>query len=309
MLVRESFLREGLQTLPNGPLSVEIRANLAERIARAGFSFMEVTSYIPKMYTGHFIGREDLLEKIRKRTRGTEITLGAFVPNLTGFENAVSDIEQGIGVDEVGVIVSASEQHNVDSVERSVAETLDEIKEITHRAERYNVGVYCYVSAAFGYVYNGVKCPQDSSDVASLVEEVIAAGCDYAVVADTVGLGTPNSVREVLNSVKQRVDLKRVCCHFHDHRGRGLINSIAAADVGILGLDCTIGGIGGYPGHFENDRPELRWGANVDTLSLVCALSDIGHLDRKIDIKRLSDLTEYVVEIPVVQEYVKSRLG
>jgi len=296
-VIRESLLREGIQAL-DLPIALDDRVAIANRLVASKVDYVEVTAYVPPLFTSQFDGRVELLRRIE---RGPGTKLAAFVPNQRGFDDALDDRERGHGVDALGLIVSASETHNVRNLRRGTEEALQSIGELAPAASAAGFEVFCYLSAAFGYAE-----PLDTADrVPSLASTLYELGCEVVVLSDTTGVADRATVRSTVESIG--LPRERLFLHMHNHRLRALSNSLAGWDLGVRGFDGTVGGVGGYPQKLASDAPVLSQGGNVDTLALIHGLAARGAEVDQIDVSQLEAALEQVTRLAAVEAWSTER--
>jgi hydroxymethylglutaryl-CoA lyase len=198
------------------------------------------------------------------------VRYSALVPNTRGAQRALA-----AGFTELEVVVSASDAHNKANLNRSTAESLDDIAGLIDLVHGAGGTVEVIVATSFGCPYTGDMAP---SRVAGIVERVSADGADRLAFGDTTGMATPRRVRELLDAVPRD---RPVLLHFHDTRGTGLANILTALDLGVTEFDASVGGLGGCP-----YAPGAS--GNVATEEVVHMLHDMGH-ETGIDLARLID--------------------
>ncbi|MCZ7657348.1 MAG: hydroxymethylglutaryl-CoA lyase [Xanthobacteraceae bacterium] len=275
--VREVGLRDGLQ-LVKTVLSTEQKLEWCRRAAAAGMPEVEVTSFVPAKVVPQFVDADAV-------ARGA-VAMGGFVaaalvPNLRGAERAFET-----GVAKVNYVLSASEAHNLANVRRSTQESLDDFVRIVARRDEVAKGrslIGAGIATAFGCTISGVV---SEKRVVAIAEQLARAGADEIIVADTVGYGNPGQVERLVRAVVRAVGDVPVACHFHDTRGLGLANVVAALAAGVHRFDASLGGLGGCP---------FAPGAtgNIDTEDCVFLLESLGY-DTGIDIEALVKLRETV---------------
>lgn len=279
VVVREVGPRDGLQSLstvlPTADKLVWLRAEAA-----AGVREIEVGSFVP---AGALPQLADTTEVVAgaKRIGGFEVA--ALVPNLRGTQAAVTS-----GVDKINGVVSVSEDHNRSNLRRTTAESMAEIGRTvafcrqTAPDRRPLVGVA--LATSFGCTIGGAV---PEGRVRDLAAELARFGPDEIVLADTVGYGNPAAVKRLFSSI--RADLGpeiTIGAHFHDTRGTGLANVVAALDAGIRHFDASLGGLGGCP-----YAPGAT--GNIATEDLVHMLEAMG-LRTGIDLERLLEVRRVV---------------
>jgi isopropylmalate/homocitrate/citramalate synthase len=181
-------------------------------------------------------GTADVFEKITKQP-GTRYT--ALVPNLEGLERA-----QAAGVTEVAIFAASSETFSRKNINRSISESLDIYRAVCARAAALGIRVRGYLSTAFGCPFEGAVDPGRVADVAAALVDM---GAFEVAVSDTIGIAHPGQVAIVVGRVAQRLPLDKIALHFHDTRGTGLANVLAALDLGVGTFDSSAGGLGGCP--------------------------------------------------------------
>ena len=233
--IHEVGPRDGLQ---NEAVSVpaEVKLELLRRLAAAGLRSIEVTSFVSPKWIPQ-LADADLVAARFERHPG--VSYSALVPNLAGWERFADT-----GIDVAAFFVSASETHNRRNVNCGIREHLERFRPVAERARAAGVKLRCYVSTAFG-------CPDEGdvpvAAVVALVRQLDALGADQISVSDTIGVGTPRQVREVVRAVVDAVPLPRIALHMHDTYGRALANVEAGFEAGVRRFDASLGGLGGCP--------------------------------------------------------------
>jgi isopropylmalate/homocitrate/citramalate synthase len=148
------------------------------------------------------------------------------------------------GVTDVAVFTAASESFTKANINTTIAESLENFKPVVETARRNGIEVRGYVSTAFGCPYEGEVPPERVHDVAMRLFDL---GVSQVSVGDTIGVGTPNQVEDVLAPLLKGVEPERLAVHFHDTRGTALANVLAALQIGITTIDSSSGGLGGCP--------------------------------------------------------------
>ena len=269
----ECFARDGLQHEPQFVPTATKRA-LVERFAALGFRRVEATSYSNPKVVPQFADASELLQTV---TRRSGVFYKATCANVRAVERARADLEAGHGANELSLLVSATESHTQKNLNRSRAEQWRNIADMVAAAGgRFRlVGT---LSVAFGCPFEG------RVDAAVLVADVgrfLELGVRHVALGDTTGMATPRSVREVLERVKSEQLIP--IAHFHDSRGTGLANYVAAYEAGVRHFDSSFGGVGGHPA-------KVKYGGghtgNVCTEDLVNLFESMG-IDTGIDLDGL----------------------
>ena len=225
--------RDGLQNDPS-PLSPAVRAELVNRLVDAGVAHVEVASFVSPKLVPRMARAEEVVQGIDRRPG---VTYSGLVLNARGYERLAA-----CGLDDVHMSVAASETLNRRNQNASIDESLADVGAIIGRAHAADRRVVIIVAASFGCPFEGVVDPARVLDVA---ERAIGAGADEIVFADTIGVGVPAQVRELVSRGRQFG--VPVGVHLHDTRGTGLANAYAAIESGVSGLDASVGGVGGCP--------------------------------------------------------------
>jgi len=266
--LREVGPRDGLQNEP--PIDTAAKVRLIDALSGTGLRRIEACSFVSPKAIPAMADAPQVWAAIRKRP---EVRYSALVPNLRGAADALA-----AGVRELNVVVSASETHNAKNVRRSVAESLDDIAallDVVHTA-----GAVCQVvvSTAYGCPYEGDVPVARVVDVAS---RAVAAGADGIAFGDTTGMATPRRVTELVGAFRSAQPGVGLNLHFHNTRGTGLANVLAALQLGVTDFDASVGGLGGCP-----YAPGAT--GNICTEDLVHMLEDMG-IATGVDLAALLD--------------------
>ena len=278
----ECFARDGLQHEPAFVPTAAKRA-LIERFAALGFRRIEATSYSNPKVVPQFADASELLKSLPRRD-GTFYK--ATCANPRALERALADLDAGCGVNEISLLVSATEAHTQKNLKRTRAEQWANVEEMVRKAGgRFRtVGT---VSVAFGCPFEGRV---DPGVVAEDVARFVALGVTHVALGDTTGLATPNSVPAMVKRMPHEATL---IAHFHDTRGTGLANYIAAYDAGVRLFDSSFGGVGGHPA-------KVKYGGghtgNVCTEDLVNLFETMG-IGTGIDLDGLIATAEYCEQV------------
>jgi hydroxymethylglutaryl-CoA lyase len=228
--IREVGPRDGLQSEP--PVPVSDRVRLVDALSATGVRRIEVGSFVSPRAVPAMAGSGQVFAGLSRRPG---VTYSALVPNRRGAADALA-----AGADRLQVVVAASESYNRANVNRSVAETMDEIAGVVTLAGR--TPVEATVSTAWGCPYEG-EVPR--ARVVALAERLAGMGCAGVSLGDTTGMATPTRVEALLAALGGKVPALN--CHFHDTRGTGLANLLAAMQAGCADFDSAVGGLGGSP--------------------------------------------------------------
>jgi hydroxymethylglutaryl-CoA lyase len=267
----ECFARDGLQHEPQFVPTAAKRA-LIERFAALGFRRVEATSYSNPKVVPQFADASELLRSLSRKA-GTFYK--ATCANLRAVERALADLDAGFGANEISLLVSATESHTRKNLNRSRDEQWRNIAEMVAAAKgRFRmIGT---ISVAFGCPFEGKV---DPAGVVEDAQRFVGMGVEHVALGDTTGMATPGSVKsllEKLSEIKQLIPI----AHFHDTRGTGLVNCVAAYEAGVRHFDSSFGGVGGHPA-------KVKYGGgftgNVATEDLVSLFESMG-VDTGIDL-------------------------
>ncbi|EGQ9700062.1 hydroxymethylglutaryl-CoA lyase [Vibrio parahaemolyticus] len=226
--------RDGLQN--ESPVSTRTKIRLIDLLSDTGLSHIEAGSFVSPKWVPQMADSKEVMQNI---TRRASVTYSALTPNLQGLEQALD-----AGANQVAIFTSASEgfcQHNINC---SIAESLKRFEPLMVQADKYHVPVRGYLSCVVDCLYDGATSP---TQVANISQALIELGCYEVSLGDTIGTGTPNRVKEMLESVLARIPSQRLAVHFHDTWGQALANIYQALSMGITTVDSSVAGLGGCP--------------------------------------------------------------
>jgi len=274
----ECFARDGLQHEPAFVPTAAKRA-LVERFAALGFPRVEATSYSNPKVVPQFADASELL---RTLIRAPSVFYKATCANLKAVERALADLDAGYGANEISLLVSATESHTQKNLNRTRAEQWRNIADMV-AAARGRFRLVGTISVAFGCPFEGKV---DPGAVIADVERFVELGVTHVALGDTTGMANPKAIREVASRVtKPAIPI----AHFHDTRGTGLVNCVAAYEAGVRHFDSSFGGVGGHPA-------KVKYGGgftgNVCTEDLVNLLESMG-IDTGIDLDGLLATAEF----------------
>jgi hydroxymethylglutaryl-CoA lyase len=267
--VREVGPRDGFQNEPE-VIATDDKVRLVECLAATGLRRLEVTSFvradvIPQLADG--------VEVLRRARIPDEVSVTVLVPNERGLDNALEVRER---FDEVNLVVSASETHNRKNVNRSVEESLTGLERVTARAREEGIRCEGVISVAFGCPYEGEV---GRERVFAIARRLRDAGCAEVAFGDTTGMANPAQVRDFFAAARDELGDAELTAHFHNTRGQGLANVLAALDAGVLSFESAFGELGGCP------VPKGATG-NIATEDLISMLHEMGY-DTGVDLERL----------------------
>lgn len=264
--------RDGLQN-EEKILTPEVRAELCDRLASAGLRRIEAASFVNPRLVPQMAGAEEVMAALNRRP-GT--AYAGLVLNEKGYERAVQ-----AGVDEVRYAFPVTETFAKRNQNTTVEDATTLAGRLVERARLDGVRISITLSTAFGDPFEGRVDPEHVLRIAGEVAESVP---DEIVLADTIGVGVPSQVRELVAGVLEHG--VTVGCHFHDTRNTGIANAVAAIESGATVLDASVGGTGGCP-----FAPRAT--GNIATEDLVYLLHGMGH-ETGIDLGSLIGVAEWL---------------
>jgi hydroxymethylglutaryl-CoA lyase len=254
--VREVGPRDGLQN--EDPVPATAKIALIDQLATTGVSRIEAVSFVRAEAIPQMADADEVWAAVRK---DPAIRYSALAPNLRGARRALD-----AGFTEVEAVVSASDTHNRKNVNRSTAQSLDEIAVMIDEAHQRGATLQVVVATAWGCPYEG-DVPVER--VLAVAGRAVADGADAISFGDTTGMATPRRVRDLVGSFRSRHPDVPLNLHFHNTRGTGLANVLAALELGVDDFDASVGGLGGCP-----YAPGAS--GNIATEELVYMVEDMG---------------------------------
>jgi hydroxymethylglutaryl-CoA lyase len=277
--IREVGPRDGFQNEPEViPTGEKVR--LIDLLAATGLSRLEVTSFVRPDVIPQLADAEEVLGAIE---RPDGVAYSVLIPNERGLERALAHRDR---FDEINVFLSATETHNRRNVNRSIGESLRGLGRTVGRAREEGLRCEGVISVVFGCPYEG-EVPPDR--VREIAESLVEAGCEEVSFGDTTGMANPRQVGEFFGAAVERLDGVELTAHFHNTRGQGLANVLAALEQGVDSFESAFGELGGSP---------LTPGAtgNISTEDLVSMLHEMG-IETGVDLERLIEASRAVQEL------------
>ena len=267
--------RDGLQAEAR-TLPTEIKLELLDRLADAGHTTIEVTSFVSPTAVPQLADADDVLARLRRRPG---VRYPVLVPTERGLERAVA-----AGADEIAVFVSVSESYSRKNLRRGSDEALASACAVAKIAVAGGLHVRGYVSMVIEDPDDG---PTDPGAVVKTGLALLDAGCAELSLGDTVGAGTPAQVRALLEAHRAAgIGPERLAVHFHDTYGQGLANVLTAIEQGVSVVDASVGGIGGSP--FAKNAS-----GNLATEDLVWMLDGMG-IETGVDVRKLAAIAQWM---------------
>jgi hydroxymethylglutaryl-CoA lyase len=267
--IREVGPRDGFQNEPETiPTAEKIR--LVDLLSATGLKRLEVTSFVRPEVIPQLADAEQVLAGVQRREG---VAFSVLIPNERGLERA---LELRDRFDEINVFVSASETHNRRNVNRSVEESLEGLERTLAMAREAELRCEGVISTSFGCPYEGEVPPER---VFAIAERLAAAGCSEIGFGDTTGMANPRQVGEFFAAAREWLGGVELTAHFHNTRGQGLANVLAALEQGIDSFESSFGELGGCP------VPSGATG-NIATEDVVSMLHEMG-IETGIDLPAL----------------------
>ncbi|WNZ56743.1 hydroxymethylglutaryl-CoA lyase [Microbulbifer sp. MKSA007] len=268
--------RDGLQN-EKQPISVETRIALVDKLSASGLSVIEAGSFVSPKWVPQMAASEEVLAGIQRKDG---VIYSALTPNLKGYERAVE-----AKADEVAVFGAASEAFTQKNINCSIAESLERFRPLVEKAKQDGIPVRGYVSCVLGCPYEGDIDPAKVAEVSAALLEM---GCYEISLGDTIGVGTPESAKRMLEQVMARVPVEKLAVHFHDTYGQALANIYAALQMGVAVVDSAVAGLGGCP---------YARGAsgNVASEDVLYMLNGMG-IETGVDLQLLAEAGNFISE-------------
>ena len=266
--------RDGLQN-EKQPVPASVKIELVHRLQEAGFSQIEVTSFVSPKWVPQMADNAQVMAGIERKAG---VRYSVLTPNMQGLDAALLSKP-----DEIVVFGAASEAFSQKNINCSITESMERFRPVVAAALAQGVAVRGAISCALGCPYEGEIAPERVEMVARLMREM---GVQHIGVADTIGVGTPRKVQAALEAALRHYPLDAVSGHFHDTYGQALANTLAALELGISSFDTSVAGLGGCP---------YAKGAtgNVATEDVVFMLHGMG-IETGIDLERLLDASAFI---------------
>ncbi|KAH8329114.1 hypothetical protein KR074_003906, partial [Drosophila pseudoananassae] len=266
--------RDGLQNEPK-LLPAATKIELIDRLSETGLKTIEATSFVSAKWVPQMGDNTEVFCGIRKVPG---ISYPVLTPNIKGFESALA-----AGAEEVAVFGAASDAFSLKNVNCTAAEAIERFKPVLKAAKENGVRVRGYVSTVVGCPYEGAVAP---AAVVKVVEALHKMGCYEISLGDTIGVGTPGTMRRMLDEVTRVIPAKNLAVHCHDTYGQALSNILVSLDYGIRVVDSSVSGLGGCP---------YAKGAsgNAATEDVVYMLHGMG-LNTGVDLDKLVQVGRYI---------------
>ncbi|MCY7294184.1 hydroxymethylglutaryl-CoA lyase [Alteromonas sp. a30] len=267
--------RDGLQN-EKTLIKIEDKIELVAGLAEAGLVKIETGSFVSPKWVPQMADSGEIFKRIERKS-GVHYT--ALTPNMKGFEAALA-----AKVSEVAIFGAASESFTQKNINCSIAESIERFQPIMDAAKAHNIPVRGYVSCVVGCPYEGDIAPEKVAEVSQILFEM---GCYEISLGDTIGVGTPVKIQQMLDAVIAKVPVEKLAVHFHDTYGQALPNILVALQNGISVIDSSVAGLGGCP---------YAKGAsgNVSTEDVVYMLHGMG-IETGIDLDKLVQVSAKIM--------------
>ncbi len=278
--IREVGPRDGFQNEPE-VVPTDEKVRLIDLLARTGLTRLEVTSFVRADVIPQLADAEEVLDRIDPPDG---VAISVLIPNEKGLENALRQRDR---FHEINVFLSASETHNRKNVNRSVEESLAGLERVLARARAEELRCEGVISVAFGCPYEGHVAPERVFEIAARLRD---AGAQEIGFGDTTGMANPAQVKDFFPAARAALgDDVELTAHFHNTRGQGLANVLAALEAGIDSFESSFGELGGCP------VPPGATG-NIATEDLVSMLHEMG-IETGIELSRLLEAARSAQEL------------
>jgi len=266
--------RDGLQNEP-GTVPTEVKVELVDRLTDAGFSAVEVGSFVSPKWVPQMADTAEVMKRIRRKPG---VSYPVLVPNLKGLEAAIA-----AGAQEVAGFAAATETFSKRNTNCSIAESMVRQAEVCKAAIDAGLRVRGYISVVLGCPYEGEVKPQAVADIARQLRDM---GCYEISLGDTIGTGTVARTQRMIEAVAKYVPVEELAGHFHDTYGQAVANIVASMEMGVATFDSSVAGLGGCP---------YAKGAtgNVASEDVLYLLNGMG-IETGIDMDRLLDTAQFI---------------
>ncbi len=274
----ECWARDGLQSLPM-VISTDHKVEMINRIIAAGFPKLEVTSFSHPKLLPQFADAAEVMRRIDRRPGVSYVVL---MPNMKGFERLEVCQNEGYGADEIILMISSSEKHNLLNFRMAIDDAMREHAKIMARAHALGIRVIGCAGTVYGCPVGG---DLTTDEVARIVRFYLDEGAQTIMLGDTTGVANPRLVRERIGELRDEFPDAEFIAHFHDTRGSGIANTLAALELGLRYVDSSIGAIGGQPATGASKYSAGNTG-NACSEDLIAMLHEMG-IETGIDLDAL----------------------
>lgn len=266
--------RDGLQN-EKQLIPTATKITLIEDLVDAGLTYIEAGSFVNPKWVPQMADSAKVFTGIQRKAN---ITYAALIPNLQGFERAVT-----VNASEVAIFAAASEAFSQKNINCSIAESIQRFENVMHAAKEKQIPVRGYISCVAGCPYSGEV---DFKQVAKIANDLLAMGCYEISLGDTIGVGTAGQIKQLIEVIAKDIAIEKLAVHMHDTYGQALANIFASLEMGIAVVDSSVAGLGGCP---------YAKGAtgNVATEDLVYMLNGL-QIEHGVDLQKLITVGEKI---------------
>ncbi len=269
--------RDGLQN-EKDIVPTDDKIRFINLLSDSGLRVVEATSFVSPTWVPQLADAAEVYANILKKPG---VTYPVLVPNLKGLERAVLS-----GVKDIAVFTAASETFNKKNINMSVAESLEEIRQVASQAREHGMRVRGYVSTCYVCPYEGKVAPERAAVV---IEDLLKIGVDEVSVGDTIGAAVPADVERLLEILLKSIPAGKLAVHFHDTRGNALANILKSLEFGIAAVDSSAGGLGGCP-----YAPGAS--GNVATEDVLATLHGLG-IETGVSLEKVAEASRFISSV------------
>ncbi|XP_077149004.1 3-hydroxymethyl-3-methylglutaryl-CoA lyase, cytoplasmic isoform X1 [Ranitomeya variabilis] len=269
--------RDGLQNEKTF-VPTDVKIELINRLSEAGLPVIEVTSFVSSKWVPQMSDHTQVMQGI-KIFSGVHYPV--LTPNIQGFQSAIA-----AGAKEVSVFGAASETFSEKNINCSIEESMGRFEDVIKSAHSLQVPVRGYVSCVIGCPYEGRI---DAQKVAEVSKRLYSMGCYEISLGDTIGVGTPGSIRKMLEAVMKEIPVHALAVHCHDTYGQALANILTAMQMGVSVVDCAAAGLGGCP--YANGAT-----GNVATEDVLYMLNGLG-VQTGVDLYKVMEAGNFISSV------------
>ena len=233
--VCEMGARDGLQN-EHTVIATADKVRYIDLLSESGLPLVEATSFVSPKAIPQLADASEVFTQIKKRPG---VRYPVLTPNIKGLERA-----KAVGADAIAVFTAASEAFTKRNINMTIDESIETFRDVVRNAKANNMWVRGYVSTAFGSPFGDKVTPAMVVDVS---RKLLDMGCDEISIGDTIGVGVPSQVDDLVPALNTEIPIEKIAFHFHDTRGTALANVYAALQHGIAIFDSSSGGLGGCP--------------------------------------------------------------
>lgn len=269
--------RDGLQNEP-GFVPTDVKIEFINKLSKSGLKSIEVTSFVSPKWVPQMSDNTEVLQRI---TKLPGVNYPVLVPNIKGLAGAIE-----AGATEIAIFGAVSETFTKKNINCTIAESNEIFRNVAKSALDNGIKVRGYVSCVCGCPYEGAIQP---SAVAKAAKSLYNMGCYEISLGDTIGVGTPGTMRAMVEEVTKYIPVDKLAVHCHDTYGQALANILTALEFGISVVDSSVAGLGGCP---------YAKGAsgNVPTEDVIYMLHGMG-IETGVDLDKILEASDYICQV------------